>query len=66
MMLIVPLVEIGKRVESIQAQRRCLMCKEEMIEHIETLIKANKDNDDCSVYWLADMIKEIIMEVSDE
>lgn len=39
------------------------MSKEEMIEHIETLIKANKDNDDCSVYWLADMIKEIIEEV---
>ena len=42
------------------------MSKEEMIEHIETLIKANKDNDNCSVYWLADMIKEIIEEVSDE
>ena len=42
------------------------MNKVEMIESIETLIKANKDNDDCSVYWLADMIKEIIEEVSDE
>ena len=37
-----------------------------MIESIETLIKANKDNDNCSVYWLADMIKEVIEEVSDE
>tara|TARA_R110002020_G_C16015938_1_gene751541 strand:- start:523 stop:648 length:126 start_codon:yes stop_codon:yes gene_type:complete len=37
--------------------------KKEMIEDIETLIRANKDNDDCSIYWLADMIKEIIKEV---
>jgi hypothetical protein len=42
------------------------MSKVEMIESIETLIKANKDNDNCSVYWLADMIKEVIEEVSDE
>lgn len=42
------------------------MNKVEMIESIETLIKANKDNDNCSVYWLADMIKEVIEEVSDE
>ena len=36
------------------------MNKEEMIEGIETLIKANKDNDNCSIYWLADMIKEVV------
>ena len=42
------------------------MNKVEMIESIETLIKANKDNDNCSVYWLADMIKEVIEEVTDE
>jgi hypothetical protein len=42
------------------------MSKVEMIESIETLIKANKDNDNCSVYWLADMIKEVIEEVTDE
>ena len=42
------------------------MSKVEMIESIETLIKANKDNDNCSLYWLADMIKEVIEEVTDE
>ena len=42
------------------------MSKVEMIESIETLIKANQDNDNCSVYWLADMIKEVIEEVTDE
>ena len=42
------------------------MSKAEMIENIETLIKANKDNDNCSVFWLADMIKEVIKKVSDE
>jgi hypothetical protein len=42
------------------------MSKEEMIENIEILINANKDNDNCSVYWLADMIKEVIKEVLDE
>jgi hypothetical protein len=42
------------------------MNKKEMIENIETLIKANKDNDNCSKYWLVDMIKEVIEEVSDE
>jgi hypothetical protein len=36
------------------------MSKAEMIEKIRTLIIANKDNDNCSVYWLADMIREII------
>jgi len=36
------------------------MNKAEMIENIEMLIKANKDNDNCSVFWLADMIKEIV------
>jgi len=40
--------------------RRVKMSKSEMIEDIETLIKANKDNDNCSIYWLADMIKEIV------
>tara|TARA_X000000950_G_scaffold141199_1_gene175287 strand:- start:178 stop:375 length:198 start_codon:yes stop_codon:yes gene_type:complete len=36
------------------------MNKEEMIEQIELLCKANKNNPDCSVYWLANMIKEIV------
>jgi hypothetical protein len=39
-----------------------MMSKAEMIEEIETLIRANKNNDNCSIYWLADMIKEIIEE----
>ena len=38
------------------------MSKAEMIQDIETLIRANKNNDNCSIYWLADMIKEIIEE----
>lgn len=42
-----------------------MMSKTEMIEGIETLIKANKDNDNCSVFWLADMIKEVIQEVNE-
>ena len=36
------------------------MSKKEMIEEIESLCKANKNNSYCSVYWLADMIKEIV------
>ena len=36
------------------------MTKEEMIEEIQLLCKANKNNSYCSVYWLADMIKEIV------
>ena len=36
------------------------MSKSEMIEEIELLCKANKNNPYCSVYWLADMIKEIV------
>ena len=36
------------------------MNKAEMIENIETIIKANKDNDNCSVFWLADMIQEVV------
>jgi hypothetical protein len=42
-----------------------MMRKAEMIEDIEILIRANKDNNDCSIYWLADMIKEIIKEVNE-
>lgn len=36
------------------------MSKKEMIEEIESLCKANKNNPYCSVYWLAGMIKEIV------
>ena len=36
------------------------MSKKEMIEEIESICKANKNNPYCSVYWLADMIKEIV------
>ena len=36
------------------------MNKEEMISEIQSLCKANKNNPNCSVYWLADMIKEIV------
>lgn len=36
------------------------MSKREMIEEIETLIRANKDNPYCSVFWLADNIKAIV------
>tara|TARA_R100001163_G_C5056654_1_gene193099 strand:+ start:1739 stop:1900 length:162 start_codon:yes stop_codon:yes gene_type:complete len=31
-----------------------------MIEDIEIIIKANKDNPYCSVFCLADMIKQIV------
>ena len=36
------------------------MDKKEMIDEIQSLCKANKNNPYCSVYWLADMIKEIV------
>ena len=36
------------------------MKKSEMIAEIESLCKANKNNPYCSVYWLADMIKEVV------
>lgn len=36
------------------------MNKSEMIENIEMIIKANKNNDNCSVFWLADMIKKVV------
>ncbi len=36
------------------------MNKQEMINEIQSLCKANKDNPYCSVYWLANMIKEIV------
>ncbi len=39
------------------------MSKEEMIEDIETLIKANKDDDNVSFYQLGDMIKEVIDDI---
>ena len=36
------------------------MNKSEMIEDIETLIKANMDNPNINAFWLAHMIREVI------
>jgi len=36
------------------------MSKEEMIKEIVSLCNANKNNSHCSIYWLADMIKEVV------
>ena len=36
------------------------MNKAEMIAEIESLCNANKNNPYCSVYWLADMIMDIV------
>ena len=40
--------------------RRTKMTKAEMINEIKSIIKVNEDNPYCSVFWLADMIKEIV------
>ena len=39
------------------------MNKQEMIEDIETLIRANKDDENVSFYQLGDMIKEVIDDI---
>tara|TARA_R100000700_G_scaffold37577_1_gene47924 strand:- start:55 stop:231 length:177 start_codon:yes stop_codon:yes gene_type:complete len=39
------------------------MNKEEMIEDIKTLIKANKDDDNVGFHQLGDMIKEVINDI---
>lgn len=39
------------------------MSKEEMIEDIETLIRANKDDDNVGFDQLGDMIKEVIDDI---
>ena len=39
------------------------LTKEEMIEDIETLIRANKDDDNVGFYQLGDMIKEVIDDI---
>tara|TARA_R100000353_G_scaffold128197_1_gene90982 strand:- start:649 stop:792 length:144 start_codon:yes stop_codon:yes gene_type:complete len=36
------------------------MNKQEMIDEVKGILKANEDNPNCSVFWLADMIKEIV------
>ncbi len=36
------------------------MSKVEMINEIQSLCNANKNNIHCSIYWLADQIKEIV------
>ena len=36
------------------------MSKTEMIAEIRSLCNANENNPYCSIYWLADMIKEIV------
>jgi len=36
------------------------MDKQEMINDVKGILKANEDNPYCSVFWLADMIKEIV------
>lgn len=42
------------------------MSKEEMIEQIRIILKANEDNPHCSVKFLVDMIKEVIEGVAHE
>ena len=37
-----------------------MMNKNEMINEIQSLCNANKDNMYCSIYWLANQIKEIV------
>lgn len=39
------------------------MNKQEMIEDIEMLIRANKDDDNVSFYQLGDMIKKVINDI---
>jgi hypothetical protein len=39
------------------------MNKKEMIEDIEMLIRANKDDDNVSFYQLGDMIKQVINDI---
>lgn len=39
------------------------MNKKEMIEDIEMLIRANKDDDNVSFYQLGDMIKKVINDI---
>ena len=39
------------------------MNKQEMIEDIEMLIRANKDDDNVSLYQLGDMIKKVINDI---
>ena len=34
--------------------------KEELIEELLGILKANKDNPHCDEYWLADMIRETL------
>jgi hypothetical protein len=42
------------------------MDKEEMIEDIEMLIRANKDDDNVSFHQLGDMIKQVITDICKE
>jgi len=47
------------------------MTKQEMIDEVKSILKTNEDNPYCSVFWLADMIKEIVTnpdlkEITDE
>ncbi len=53
---------MSKTIRTVKKERKKggSMTKEEMIEEIQSLCKANKNNPYCSVYWLADMIKEIV------
>ena len=44
----------------VKEERGGEMSKSEMIEDIETLIKANRDNPNCNKFWLAHMIREVI------
>jgi len=38
--------------------------KKEIIEEIEIIIKANKNNPNCDEYWLADVIRDILKRYS--
>tara|TARA_B100000029_G_C17565748_1_gene954970 strand:- start:1895 stop:2056 length:162 start_codon:yes stop_codon:yes gene_type:complete len=36
------------------------MTKQEMINEIKSIINTNENNPNCSVFWLADMIQEVV------
>jgi hypothetical protein len=38
--------------------------KKEMIEEIEILIRANRDNPNCDEYWLAEVIRDVLKRYS--
>jgi len=54
------IIQMARKLKQTKYKGARLMDKQEMIAEIRSLCNANENNPYCSVYWLADLIMDIV------